>query len=146
MTLGNAVESSSFGERPADASVSFDVLLVGGGLANTLIALRLVAARPTLRVCVLEQAPGPAQSHTWSFFRTDVSSETWAWLAPLATYCWQGYEVRFPQGARTLATDYAALTSDGLRQVASAALGDNLRCGVAVVAITSASRAASGRE
>ncbi|MCB1597456.1 MAG: NAD(P)-binding protein, partial [Gammaproteobacteria bacterium] len=44
-----------------------DVLLVGGGLANCLIALRLHALRPDLRVTLLEAGPAPGGNHTWSF-------------------------------------------------------------------------------
>lgn len=135
MTLGNAVAKRGYDEGASVDGVLFDALLVGGGLANSLIALRLKLARPELRICVLEQAAGPARSHTWSFFRTDVSAAIWAWLAPLAAHRWRGYEVRFPQGARVLATDYAALTSDTLRQALSLALGPDLRCGVTVADI-----------
>jgi lycopene beta-cyclase len=135
MTQGNAERTEGVGAGASIAGEIFDVLLLGAGLANSFIALRLKLSNPELRVCLLEQEPASAVSHTWSFFRTDVSDQTWTWLSTLAAYHWQGYEVRFPKGSRIFATDYAALTSDGLRQAVSGVLQDDLRCGARVVEV-----------
>ena len=42
-----------------------DVLLVGGGLASSLIALRLKRSRPTLRIIMLERDAHIGGEHTW---------------------------------------------------------------------------------
>jgi lycopene beta-cyclase len=115
---------------------AFDIVMVGGGLANSLIALRLRAMRPELRLCLLEQEDGPSGSHTWSLFRSDVPARIWAWLAPLTAHRWPGYEIKFPAGDRTLANEYASVTSDSLRQAVSQSLGDEMRWGVRVVEIS----------
>lgn len=99
-----------------------DLVLVGGGLANSLIALRLRALRPELRVLVLEREPSLGDKHTWSFFGSDVSPEQSAWLAPLVVHRWPGYAVRFPEMHRHLDTPYHSVTSERLHAVASAAL------------------------
>jgi lycopene beta-cyclase len=114
-----------------------DVLLAGAGLANSLIALRLKARRPDLRVVAFDpRPPGERDAHTWSFFTTDVAPEVLAWLAPLAAHRWDDYEVRFPRHARRLRAPYAAVTGPGLQAAVRAALGEDLKLGVRVSALT----------
>jgi lycopene beta-cyclase len=115
---------------------AFDVVMIGAGLANSLIALRLKAMKPGLKLCLLEQAQGPSGSHTWSLFRSDVPARIWAWLEPLTAHRWQGYEIKFPAGDRTLVTEYASVTTDSLRQAVSEALGDQMRWGVEVLELS----------
>ena len=109
-----------------------DVVLVGGGLANGLIALRLRTLRPELKVVVVEHGRTLGGQHTWSHFATDVSDEVGDWLTPLIVHRWAGYEVRFPAHRRTVTTTYRAVTSDRFHQVVSAALGENAWTGVGV--------------
>ena len=117
---------------PRDA----DVILVGAGLANSLIALRLKAARPGLRVLALDQRSSEAEdAHTWSFFSSDVAAQALRWLEPLATHRWRGYEVCFPSHTRSFATGYASLDGAGLRGAVQAALGEDLRFGCEVATL-----------
>ncbi len=108
-----------------------DVLLVGGGLANGLIALRLRALRPELRVVLVEREDRLGGSHTWSFHTGDLDAAQRAWLEPLALRSWPCYDVRFPGLERRLAGGYHALTSEALEPVLRQALGDGalLGCG-----------------
>src|SRR6478752_4715718 len=107
----------------ASSSQRADVVLVGGGLANGLIALRLKSLRPALRVILLEQGPTVGGEHTWCHFATDVDPVEAGWLRPLIVHRWSGYEVRFPGHSRQLPTDYLAITSQRLHQAVTAALG-----------------------
>jgi len=107
--------------------VKSTVVLVGGGLANCLIALRLKAIRPDIQLTVLEGAARLGGNHTWSFHGTDVPAATLAWLQPLADYSWRHYDVRFPGRERRLEGDYCSLTSDGLHDTVIAALGPRVR-------------------
>ncbi|MDP8916644.1 MAG: lycopene beta-cyclase CrtY [Pseudomonadota bacterium] len=100
-----------------------DLVLVGGGLANSLIALRLKALRPELKLLVLEQGPALGARHTWSFFDTDVTAAQRAWLEPLVVHRWPGYAVRFPGLNRRLSTPYGSATSERLHAVVSQMLG-----------------------
>ena len=84
-----------------------DVVLAGGGLASSLIALRLKALRPGLKVVVLDRAQAARDDHTWSFFQTDVG-EAFGWLSLMAEAVWDGYDVSFPRFNRRLTTAYAA--------------------------------------
>ncbi len=119
----------------ASAPQRADVVLVGGGLANGLIALRLKSLRPRLRVVMLEHGPTIGGEHTWCHFATDVDIAVAGWLRPLIVHRWSGYEVRFPGHGRTLPTDYLAVTSERLHQVVSAALGPDAWLGASVVDI-----------
>src|SRR4051812_39012143 len=109
-----------------------DVVLVGGGLANSLIALRLKSLRPRLRVILLEQGPTIGGEHTWCHFATDVDAVEAGWLRPLIVHRWSGYEVRFPGHRRQLSTDYLAITSARLHKVLSAVIGDDAWLGATV--------------
>ncbi len=108
-----------------------DVLLVGGGLANGLIALRLRALRPELRVVLVEREARLGGSHTWSFHTGDLDAAQRAWLEPLVQRSWPCYDVRFPGLERRIAGGYHALTSEGLEPALLRALGEGalLGCG-----------------
>lgn len=107
-----------------------DILLVGGGLANSLIAWRLAAARPELRIRLLEQGPSLGGDHTWSFHSADLTPEQREWLAPLVVKTWPRYEVRFPARRRTLEGGYHSITSRRLHDAVAELLGPRLTVGV----------------
>ena len=66
-----------------------DLILVGGGLASRLLALRLRQQRPELRVLLWSRAK-PSAATTQSF-RHDLTPAQQAWLAPLVEQRWPGY-------------------------------------------------------
>lgn len=116
--------------------VRTDVVIAGGGLAGGLIALRLKALKPTLKIIVLEAGATLGGQHTWSHFATDVSPEIDAWLSPLIVHRWAGYEVRFPGHRRDLSTEYRSVTSERFHDVVAGALGDDAWTGVKVAELT----------
>src|SRR5271167_3478128 len=116
--------------EPPSATTPADVLIVGGGLASSLIALRLKRSRPALRIIVLEREARIGGEHTWSHFATDVSASIEEWLAPLIVCAWPGYDVRFPAHRRTLTTPYRAISSARLHAVMSELLGPDAWLGV----------------
>ena len=109
-----------------------DLLLIGGGLANGLIALRLSQLRPELDVRIVESADRLGGMHTWSFFETDLTPAQHAWIAPLIVHRWPGYLVRFPAFDRRLSTGYCSVTSERFAAVIGAALPGRVRLGRAV--------------
>jgi len=117
--------------------VKSSIVLVGGGLANCLIALRLKAARPDIRLTLLEGAGRLGGNHTWSFHGTDVTAGTLAWLQPLASHGWHYYDVRFPGRERRLDGDYYSLTSGRLHDTVVAALGAGIRLNSIVTDVAS---------
>jgi lycopene beta-cyclase len=114
---------------PSDVVVA-DVLLVGGGLTSSLIALRLKRSRPNLKIIMLERDSRIGGEHTWCHFATDVSPAISDWLGPLIVHDWPGYDVRFPAHRRTLATHYRSITSDRLHDVMSELMGGDAWLGV----------------
>lgn len=107
--------------------MSATIVLAGGGLANGLIALRLMAARPDVRLTLLESADRVGGNHTWSFHSTDVVPAVLAWLKPLASYSWPHYDVRFPNRERRLQGGYHSMTGEHLHEVVMAKLGKRVR-------------------
>lgn len=102
--------------------MDFDLVLVGGGLANGLIALRLAETRPELKVAIVEAGPALGGNHTWSSFEADLSPAQRQWTAPLVVHRWRRYSVRFPNRARTLDAGYVSSTSERLAEAVTAAL------------------------
>lgn len=117
-------------QGPSDPS--YDVIMVGAGLASTLTALRLRALRPELKLCLLEAAPTLGTNHTWCCFDSDMDPEARQWMRPLWSNHWDSYQVRFPKIERQLDTGYNRLSATHLNQIRSAALGDSLHYGQSV--------------
>jgi lycopene beta-cyclase len=91
-----------------------DLAIVGGGLAGGLIALAVARLRPELKIVLIEQGESFGGNHIWSYFATDILPEH-RWLtAPLVTYGWSGYEVRFPAHTRELDNIYYTIESERL--------------------------------
>jgi len=114
----------------------YDLILVGGGLANGLIAWRLHTLRPGLRILLLEAQERIGGNHTWSFHDGDLTPEQQGWIAPVVATRWPRYDVVFPDYARTLDSGYASVTSDAFARVVTGALGSALRTGVRIDALT----------
>ncbi|AVP58387.1 lycopene beta-cyclase CrtY [Pulveribacter suum] len=110
------------------ADAPFDVVLVGAGLANGLIALQLAARQPHLRLAVLEAGEAPGGNHTWSFHDSDLTPQERTTLAPCIAHHWPGYTVRFPARTRRLGGGYASLTSERFAAVLRERLGERLHC------------------
>ena len=118
------------------AACDADLILVGGGLANGLIAWRLHQLRPDVRVLILESEGTLGGNHTWSFHDGDLTPKQHAWLAPLVVHRWDGYSVAFPGRRRTLASGYASVTSSRFAAVLRAALASQVRLAAQVAFLT----------
>ncbi len=115
------------------ASPDYDLILVGGGLASSLIAWRLAIDRPDLRVAVVERDGRLGGKHTWSFFDGDISSEDRVWLEPATPHRWTGgYEIYFPGLSRSMKTPYNSMTSERLHAAVAPLLGNRLITGEVV--------------
>jgi lycopene beta-cyclase len=103
---------------PAPAR-SFDLVLVGGGLANGLIALAATARNPSRSVALVEAEPRLGGQHTWSFHASDVPAEAANLLGPLVEHSWPRYSVSFPELRRTIDIGYASFRSQSLHAAVS---------------------------
>src|SRR5438128_17995 len=88
----------------------FDLVLVGGGLQNGLIALAALHAHPRCRIALIEASDRLGGNHTWCVHARDVSPSARVWFEPLIVQRWPSYDVRFPALARTLASEYAVIS------------------------------------
>ncbi|QCI12327.1 lycopene beta-cyclase CrtY [Pseudomonas putida] len=127
--------------------MAHDLILVGAGLANGLIAWRLRQLRPDLHILCLEQAQQAGGNHTWSFHEADLTPAQHHWLAPFVVKRWPAYHVHFPAFSRRFACGYASLTSDRFATCLEQALGPALRtdCQVAQVSADSVTLACGER-
>lgn len=100
---------------------SYDLILVGGGLQNGLIALAVLSARPETKLVMVERGASLGGNHTWCFHAGDVPADLVDVLEPLCVFRWPGYEVRFPNLTRILDEPYAGTTSERLASVVNAA-------------------------
>jgi len=112
------------------------VILAGGGLANSLIALRLATQRPELKLQLLEAGPALGGNHTWSFHDSDLEPGQLAWLRPLVEHSWPRHEVHFPGRRRVLEGSYHSLGSAHLHRVLSSLLGEQVECGAEIIGLS----------
>jgi lycopene beta-cyclase len=123
----------------ATRTPDYDMILVGGGLANSLIAWRLAQSRPNLRLLVVESGETLGGNHTWSFHDGDVSPSALADLAPFISASWPRQSVKFPGHGREFDVAYHAISSDRLHEVLSHSLGDRLMLSTKVAHLESTS-------
>ena len=74
-------------------ALDHDLILLGGGLANGLLAYRLRQVRPEIRLAVIESGATWGGNHTWSFHETDLTPAQRAWTAPFVAHRWPGYSM-----------------------------------------------------
>lgn len=120
----------------------YDVVLVGGGLQNGLIALALLDAHPDLKVLLCERDAALGGNHTWSFHLGSIPASA-RWFSPLIEHQWPRYVVRFPDLERTLEHAYATCSSEHFAKVVHArfatAPNAELRLGAQVTSISATS-------
>ncbi len=125
---------------------AWDMILVGGGLANGLIAYRLRERRPDLRVLVLERGRVAGGNHTWSSHEHDLTEAQRRWVEPFVCYRWPHYDVVFPGFTRRVGLGYTTVTSERFADVLRDA-GITVRTGAEASEVTPRSvRLADGTE
>ena len=99
-----------------------DLAIVGGGLAGGLIALALAKKQPGIDVRIVEGSDTIGGNHLWSFFASDIDKgDRWI-VAPLVSYGWTQYDIKFPAHQRTLKSAYYSIESERLDTVIRAKL------------------------
>lgn len=97
--------------------MTFEAIVIGGGLQGCLIALALLELRPHARVLILEASDALCGNHTWSFHEGDLGPFMRALVAPAVEQTWSSYDVAFPTWQRRIARGYATVSASGLRRV-----------------------------
>ncbi len=111
------------------------LILVGGGLANGLLALKLLQTRPDVEFVVLEGGPALGGVHTWSFHDADLSPTGHKLVAPLVVKHWDGQQVLFPALRRRFPAGYNSVSAERFAEHITPLLGDRLRCNARVAEI-----------
>jgi lycopene beta-cyclase len=109
--------------------VKLDLILVGGGLANGLLADRLRVTRPELDFVLLEAGGTLGGNHTWSFHGTDVTPRQLEWLRPFCAGEWASHDVQLPGVTRTIGGSYHSIRSEDFDRLLRARLGKRVRTG-----------------
>ncbi|SMD08569.1 lycopene beta-cyclase [Fulvimarina manganoxydans] len=112
-----------------------DIALIGGGLANGLVAWRLAELRPELSFVLLEAGPELGGNHTWSFHGEDLTPDELRWFAPFVTYRWDRNLVRFPNRHRRLSSAYLSVSSERFRALLNERFGDRVQTSSSVEAV-----------
>jgi lycopene beta-cyclase len=104
----------------------YDMILIGGGLANGLIAWWMTRMHPECRLLLVEKEAVLGGNHTWSFYQDDLTAAQLNLLDPMIASHWEGYEVRFPEQQRLLGTHCYSISSERFRNVLMASLKDSI--------------------
>src|SRR5690242_8392408 len=102
--------------------MTFDLVLVGGGLQSALVALAVLERDRRARLAIVERGPALCRDHTWSFHAGDLSPAIARLLAPAVAHRWPAYDVGFPGLVRRIRRSYASIPSERLGDVLSARL------------------------
>ena len=113
-----------------------ELILVGGGLANSLIAHRILMDRPNFPLLVVERGASLGADHTWSFHDSDLTVNQRRWIEPLVAQRWSSHELRFPNRDRVMHDGYNSVTSERLHEVVSSGLGNRMRLETEVAEVT----------
>lgn len=73
------------------------VIIIGGGLWGTLLALRVRSQLPHVPLRLYEAGSQLGEKLAVSFHASDVGPEAHAWLSPLISRSWKGFDVHFPR-------------------------------------------------
>ncbi len=98
------------------------VIIAGGGLAGSLVALALATRRPEVEFLLIEPGERLGGNHVWSFFDGDLDAEGHALVAPMVLAKWPAHEIMFPKRRRTLGFGYNSVKSPQLDKVVRAAV------------------------
>lgn len=73
------------------------VIIIGGGLWGTLLALRIRECLPHVAIRLYEPSSQLGEKLSVSFHESDVSKEALKWLSPFISRRWDNFEVSFPK-------------------------------------------------
>jgi lycopene beta-cyclase len=103
-----------------------DVLIVGGGLAGSLTALKFAIAKPELKLLLIESSGKLGGNKTWSFHESDLTEDQLSWIKPMVARSWKSTRVQFPRLDRTIDVGYHSFRSEDLHSYVTERLGESV--------------------
>ncbi len=85
-------------------------ILLGAGLFNMILGLRLFEKGED--VIIVEARSSLDTNKTWSFHKTDLSTQDLEWISPFISKQWSQYEVRFPSYSRRIDAAYCTIKAE----------------------------------
>ena len=116
-------------------SSAHPLVIVGGGLAGALAALRLAERHPDLPLLLVESGEAIGGNHTWSFFDSDVPARSQDLVAALQPVRWPRHRVHFPGRTREFAMAYNSIAAPALDALVRDRLAGKVRLGTPVTAL-----------
>lgn len=98
----------------------YDIIFIGGGLANCLAAYRLQQTQPGVRMLMIEKQDRLCGDRTWSFHQSDLRcnklESALSWLSDFSPSAWDGYQVCFQGLHRRLDGRYLSIEAENVRR------------------------------
>lgn len=90
------------------------LIIVGGGLAGSLAAVRMHERRPDIPVLLVEAGDSFGGNHVWSLFDSDIPAGTSDLIAALNPIFWPRHKVRFRERTREFQAGYNSIAAPSL--------------------------------
>lgn len=87
------------------------IIIVGGGLWGSLLAIRLKQRHPGVNFKLYEATSTLGEGLSLSFHQTDLSPESMKWLKPFITHQWKKFQVEFPRFHKSIDDTYCTIHS-----------------------------------
>jgi lycopene beta-cyclase len=113
--------------------MKYDLVIVGGGLAGSLLLAGIRHHHPRIKILLLEKSQTLGGNHTWCFHQHDLPEKSKIWLLPLVSKVWDSYEVRFPTYSRVLNSKYFCIKSEDLHEKISKVYEKSIRFNCEVI-------------
>lgn len=95
----------------------FDCIIVGGGLAGSLLLYALKSKNPEAKIILLEKQDKLGGNHTWCFHQSDIPPRDERWIRQFISKSWSQYEVLFPEFKRIIPSFYHCIKSCDLHSL-----------------------------
>ena len=103
-------------------NLQYDLILVGGGLANCLLALSLAQRVPSFRWLLIEADDKLGGAHHWSFLLEDLARSKkmfpqHVWVDHLIAKRWPSYNVAFNKYSRNIKLPFGVMTATDIHSL-----------------------------
>ncbi len=105
----------------------YDLILVGGGTASSLLAIRLQHRFPNRAILLIDSGGRLGAERTHTLYSSQLSKECWTWLQPYLSSSWSGADLHLSNGPRRLLDGHHAIRPRDFHRAAMRHLHDRVR-------------------